>query len=143
MPAISRGLQISTRPLRSQRRSNSVEALRALGNKASITADLRDLISAHELYEQVVEVSERLGISGYASWCKMELAFLDFLAVGRGLPRRRVVSCRRRRSALPGDDRASGTGGDHVRARRDRARGRRVAARGRVRPDRQGSAEPL
>jgi class 3 adenylate cyclase/tetratricopeptide (TPR) repeat protein len=59
---------------------SSVEALRALGNKASITADLRDLPSAHELYEQIVELSERWGISGFASWCKMELAFLDFLA---------------------------------------------------------------
>jgi class 3 adenylate cyclase/tetratricopeptide (TPR) repeat protein len=59
---------------------NSVEALRALGNKASITADLRDLPSAHELYEQIVELSERLGISGFARWCKIELAFLDFLS---------------------------------------------------------------
>ena len=59
---------------------NSPEALRALGNRASIIADLGELPRAHELYEQVVELSERLGITGFVFWCKVELAKLDQLA---------------------------------------------------------------
>jgi class 3 adenylate cyclase/tetratricopeptide (TPR) repeat protein len=59
---------------------NSPEAIRALGNRASLTADLGDLSRAHELYEQIVDLSERRGISGFREWCRVELAFLDYLA---------------------------------------------------------------
>jgi class 3 adenylate cyclase/tetratricopeptide (TPR) repeat protein len=58
---------------------NSPEAIRALGNHASLTADHGDLPRAHELYEQVVDLSERRGISGFAEWCRVELAYLDYL----------------------------------------------------------------
>ena len=59
---------------------NSPEALRALGNRASMIGDFGDLPRAHELYEQVVELSGRLGISGFPLWCKVELSSLDYLA---------------------------------------------------------------
>jgi class 3 adenylate cyclase/tetratricopeptide (TPR) repeat protein len=59
---------------------NSPEALRALGNQASMIADFGDLPRAHQSYEQVIELSGRLGISGYALWCKVELSYLDYLA---------------------------------------------------------------
>jgi tetratricopeptide (TPR) repeat protein len=59
---------------------NSPEALRALGNRASMTADFGDLPRAHELYDQVVELSGRLGISGFVLWCEAELSYLDYLA---------------------------------------------------------------
>jgi tetratricopeptide (TPR) repeat protein len=58
----------------------SPEALRALGNKASMVSDFGDLRQAHELYEQVVELSQQLGISGFELWCDVELAQLDYLA---------------------------------------------------------------
>ena len=58
---------------------NSPEALRALGNLASMTGDQGNLGRAHELYEEVVELSARLGISGFELWCRVELSFLDFL----------------------------------------------------------------
>jgi class 3 adenylate cyclase/tetratricopeptide (TPR) repeat protein len=59
---------------------NSPEALRALGNHASLIADLGDLLRAHELYEQVVDLSERRGIGGFVQWCRVELAYLDYMA---------------------------------------------------------------
>ena len=59
---------------------NSPEALRALGNQASLTGSLGELQRAHELYEHVVELSRRLGISGFVLWCEVELALLDYHA---------------------------------------------------------------
>jgi tetratricopeptide (TPR) repeat protein len=59
---------------------NSPEALRALGNHASLVADHGDLRRSRELYEQVVELSRRLGIRGFDLWCQVELAFLDYQA---------------------------------------------------------------
>jgi predicted ATPase/class 3 adenylate cyclase len=58
---------------------NSREALRALGNQASITGDFGDLARARELYEQTIELSGPLGISGFILWCDVELAYLDYL----------------------------------------------------------------
>ena len=58
---------------------NSPEALRALGNQASITGDFGDLARARQLYEQTIELSGPLGISGFMLWCDVELAYLDYL----------------------------------------------------------------
>jgi class 3 adenylate cyclase/tetratricopeptide (TPR) repeat protein len=59
---------------------NSIEALRALGNKASMMSDLGALSVSKELYVQTVELAERLGSSGFTLWCNVELAYLDFLS---------------------------------------------------------------
>jgi tetratricopeptide (TPR) repeat protein len=59
---------------------NSPEALRALGNQASHMGSLGELRRSHELYEHVVELSRRLGISGFVLWCEVELALLDYHA---------------------------------------------------------------
>jgi class 3 adenylate cyclase/tetratricopeptide (TPR) repeat protein len=64
---------------------NSPEALRALGNHASMIADFGDMPRAHDLYERVIELSGQLGISGFALWCEVELAYLDYLAGSWGL----------------------------------------------------------
>jgi class 3 adenylate cyclase len=58
----------------------SPEAIRALGNHASLLGDLGDLHRSRELYEQVVELAERLGIHGFTLWCGVELAQLDYEA---------------------------------------------------------------
>jgi class 3 adenylate cyclase/tetratricopeptide (TPR) repeat protein len=58
---------------------NSLEALRALGNLASLMCDLGDLRRARELYDEVVEHSGRFGISGYIIWVGVELSLLDYL----------------------------------------------------------------
>jgi class 3 adenylate cyclase/tetratricopeptide (TPR) repeat protein len=57
---------------------NSTEALRALGNHASLIGDHGDLRRARELYEQVVELSGRLGNRGFVLWCEVEFAFIDY-----------------------------------------------------------------
>ena len=59
---------------------NSPEALRALGNQASHMGQRGELRRARELYEHVVELSRRLGISGFVRWCEVELALLDYHA---------------------------------------------------------------
>jgi predicted ATPase len=59
---------------------NSPEEIRALGNHASLVADLGDLRRSHELYIQVVELAQRFGIVGFAGWTSVELALLDFYA---------------------------------------------------------------
>jgi class 3 adenylate cyclase len=59
---------------------NSPEALRALGNQASLVGDHGDPLRARELYEQVIELSGRFGIGGFVLWCDVELAFLDYQA---------------------------------------------------------------
>jgi tetratricopeptide (TPR) repeat protein len=64
---------------------NSPEALRALGNHASLVATQGELRRAYELYEQVVELAGRLGISGFEQWCRVELSFLDYHAGAWGL----------------------------------------------------------
>ena len=58
---------------------NSLEALRALGNHASLVSDLGDLSRGRELFEEVVELSARFGVSGYIVWVGVERALLDFL----------------------------------------------------------------
>jgi tetratricopeptide (TPR) repeat protein len=59
---------------------NSPEAIRALGNHASLVSDLGDLVRGYELYGQVVELANRFGIVGFARWCSVELALLDLYA---------------------------------------------------------------
>jgi class 3 adenylate cyclase/tetratricopeptide (TPR) repeat protein len=59
---------------------NSPEALRALGNQASLAGSLGELRRSQELYEHTVELSRRLGISGFVLWCEVELALLDYHA---------------------------------------------------------------
>jgi class 3 adenylate cyclase/tetratricopeptide (TPR) repeat protein len=58
---------------------NSPETLRALGNHASIVADNGELVRSRELYEQTVDLSRRLGMTGFVLWCKVELAYLDYM----------------------------------------------------------------
>jgi len=58
---------------------NSLEALRARGNHASLVGDFGDLRRAYELYEEVIELSARFGNSGFGIWVGVELSFLDYL----------------------------------------------------------------
>jgi class 3 adenylate cyclase/tetratricopeptide (TPR) repeat protein len=58
---------------------NSGEALRAVGNHASLYGELGDLRRTRELYEEVVELSESLGVPGYGLWAIAEFAVLDYL----------------------------------------------------------------
>jgi tetratricopeptide (TPR) repeat protein len=57
---------------------NSSEALRALGNQASLVGGHGDLRRARELYERVVELAGKLGIEGFVLWCRVELSLLDY-----------------------------------------------------------------
>jgi len=59
---------------------NSGEAVRALGNHASLLGDLGDLVAERVLYEQVDDLARALGISGFNLWTLPELALLDFRA---------------------------------------------------------------
>ena len=77
---------------------NSPEALRALGNQASLTGGLGELRRSHELYEQVVELSRRLGISGFVLWCEVELALLDYHAGRWDAALESAEDCSRERS---------------------------------------------
>jgi class 3 adenylate cyclase/tetratricopeptide (TPR) repeat protein len=59
---------------------NSVEALRAQGNHASVVADYGELHRARGLNERNMALAARLGIRGYMTWGDMELALLDYHA---------------------------------------------------------------
>jgi tetratricopeptide (TPR) repeat protein len=59
---------------------NSLEALRAQGNHASLFADYGELHRAKELTEVNLALAERMGIRGYMTWGDVELALLDYQA---------------------------------------------------------------
>ena len=59
---------------------NSPEALRALGNQASIVGSFGDLPRSYALNEQVLELATRFGIVGFGVWVSAELALLDYWA---------------------------------------------------------------
>ena len=58
----------------------SGEALRALGNHASLLGDMGDLNRERVLYMQVVDLAEELGVSGFGLWTLPEVGLLDFKA---------------------------------------------------------------
>jgi len=58
---------------------SSGEQLRALGNDASLRANLGDLGHARTLFEQTSDLAVKLGVSGYTLWCEAEFAQLDYL----------------------------------------------------------------
>jgi tetratricopeptide (TPR) repeat protein len=58
----------------------SGEALRALGNHASLLGEFGDLHGERVLYAQVVDLAESLGIPGFGLWTLPEVALLDFRA---------------------------------------------------------------
>ena len=59
---------------------NSIEALRAQGNDASLLADYGELHRAREMSERNNALAERLGFRGFMTWGDMELALLDYHA---------------------------------------------------------------
>jgi class 3 adenylate cyclase/tetratricopeptide (TPR) repeat protein len=59
---------------------NSNEALRALGNQASLVGDRGDLRRSRELYEQTGKLAGRFGLVGFGVWTLVELALNDYHA---------------------------------------------------------------
>ena len=59
---------------------NSSEAIRSLGNQASLVGSFGDLPRCYALNEQANELAARFGIVGFGLWVSAELALLDYWA---------------------------------------------------------------